>query len=137
MATRSDTNRIDATVLVVDDDDEFRAALAETLEEEGCDVVDARTGEAALALLDDAAKGRVRVSDLLVLDLLMPRMSGLEVLQRLRKSRRWASLPVLVVTAVNDQMLPVRLDVPIAFKPDVQVVLDAVRQQLARRRSPT
>jgi CheY-like chemotaxis protein len=50
-------------------------------------------------------------------------MSGIEVLQRLRKSRRWASLPVLVVTAVNDQMLPVRLDVPIAFKPDVQIVL--------------
>jgi len=136
MATRSDTNRIDATVLVVDDDDDFRAALAETLEEEGCDVVDARTGEAALALLDDAAKGRTRAPDLLVLDLLMPRMSGIEVLQRLRKSRRWASLPVLVVTAVNDQMLPVRLDVPIAFKPDVQVVLDAVRQQLARRRPP-
>jgi DNA-binding response OmpR family regulator len=137
MATRSDTNRIDATVLIVDDDDDFRAALAETLAEEGCDVVDARTGEAALALLDDAAKGRTRAPDLLVLDLLMPRMSGIEVLQRLRKSRRWASLPVLVVTAVNDQMLPVRLDVPVAFKPDVQVVLDAVRQQLARRRSPT
>ncbi len=137
MATRSDTNGIDATVLVVDDDDDFRAALAETLEDEGCDVVDARTGEAALALLDDAAKGRARAPDLLVLDLLMPRMSGIEVLQRLRKSRRWASLPVLVVTAVNDQMLPVRLDVPIAFKPDVQAVLDAVRQQLARRRSPT
>jgi hypothetical protein len=46
-------------------------------------------------------------------------------------------LPVLVVTAVNDQVLPVRLDIPIAFNPDVQVVLDAVRQQLARRRSPT
>jgi CheY-like chemotaxis protein len=138
MATRSDTNRIDGTtVLVVDDDDDFRAALAETLEEEGCDVVDARTGEAALAMLDDAGKGRTRAPDLLVLDLLMPRMSGIEVLQRLRKSRRWASLPVLVVTAVNDQMLPVRLDVPVAFKPDVQVVLDAVRQQLARRRSPS
>jgi DNA-binding response OmpR family regulator len=137
MATRSDTSRIEATVLVVDDDDDFRAALAETLEEEGCDVLDARTGEAALALLDDAAKGRARAPDLLVLDLLMPRMSGIEVLQRLRKSRRWASLPVLVVTAVNDQMLPVRLGVPIVFKPDVQVVLDAVRQQLARRRAPT
>jgi CheY-like chemotaxis protein len=137
MATRSDTSRIEATVLVVDDDDAFRAALAETLEEEGCDVLDARTGEAALALLDDAAKGRARTPDLVVLDLLMPRMSGIEVLQRLRKSLRWASLPVLVVTAVNDQMLPVRLGVPIAFKPDVQVVLDAVRQQLAHRRSPT
>ena len=137
MATGADTSRIDATVLVVDDDDDFRAALAETLEEEGYHVVDARTGDLALALLDDAVKGRTRAPDLLVLDLLMPRMSGIEVLQRLRKSRRWASLPVLVITGVNDQMLPVRLDVPVAFKTDPQIVLDAVRQQLTRRRSPT
>jgi CheY-like chemotaxis protein len=137
MATRSGTKGIDATVLVVDDDDDFRAALAETLEAEGYDVVDAGTGDAALALLDDAAKGRTRAPDLLILDLLMPKMSGIEVLQRLRKSRRWTSLPVLVVTAVNDQMLPVRLDVPVAFKTDAQVVLDTVRQQLARKRSPT
>lgn len=82
MATRSDTSRIEATVLVVDDDDDFRAALADTLEEEGWDVLDARTGEAALALMDDATKGRARAPDLLVLDLLMPRMSGIEVLQR-------------------------------------------------------
>jgi hypothetical protein len=43
-------------------------------------------------------------------------------------------LPVLVVTGVNDPMLPVRLDVPIAFKPDVEAVLAAVRQQLGGRR---
>jgi response regulator RpfG family c-di-GMP phosphodiesterase len=36
-------------------------------------------------------------------------MGGIEVLQKLRKSARWARLPVLVVTGVNDPMLPVRL----------------------------
>jgi DNA-binding response OmpR family regulator len=123
-------------VLVVDDDDDFRTALAETLEAEGYHVLGAATGEAALSLFDEAAKGRAQPPDLLVLDLLMPRVSGIEVLQRLRKSRRWASLPVLVVTAVNDQMLPVRLDLPIAFKTDIQAVLDAI-QQLARPRSPS
>jgi CheY-like chemotaxis protein len=122
-------------VLVVDDDDDFRTALAETLEGKGYHVLGAATGEAALSLFDEAAKGRTEAPDLLVLDLLMPRVSGIEVLQRLRKSRRWASLPVLVVTAVNDQMLPVRLDLPIAFKTDIQAVLDAI-QQLARPRSP-
>jgi len=66
----------------------------------------------------------------------MPRMSGIEVLQRLRKSRRWESLPVLVVTALNDPMLPVRLDLPIAFKPDAQAVLDAIRVQLHLDRGP-
>src|SRR5438552_12666319 len=135
MAARSDTSRLEATVFVVDDDD-FRTALSETLEAEGYHVVGAATGEAALALFDEAAKGRKPVPDLLVLDLLMPRMSGIEVLQKLQKIPRWASLPVLIVTGVNDQMLPVRLDLPIVFKPDVQTVMDAIRRQLARRRSP-
>jgi DNA-binding response OmpR family regulator len=124
------------SVLMVDDDDDFRLALADALTAVGYQVVDVPTGEAALAALDEAANGRTRAPDLLVLDLLMPGMSGLDVLQELRRSERWARLPILVVTAVNDQMLPVRLDVPIAFKPDFEVVLDAVRQQLARRKTP-
>jgi hypothetical protein len=37
---------------------------------------------------------------------------------------------------LNDPMLPVRLDVPIAFKPDVEAVLAAVRHQLAGRPAP-
>jgi len=130
MASNSVGERLEATVLVVDDDDDFRAVLADSLEEDGCGVLAADSGEAALAVLDEASQGRTRRPDLLVLDLLMPRMTGIEVLQRLRKSRRWERLPVLVVTALNDPMLPVRLDVPIAFKPDAQVVLQAIRRQL-------
>jgi two-component system alkaline phosphatase synthesis response regulator PhoP len=132
MAKVSHTDRVNApTVLLADDDEDFRFVLAESLEAEGYDVVAVPNGAAALALLEDAAKGRAAPPDLLVLDLLMPKMSGLELLQRLRKSTRWATLPVLVVTAVNDPMLPVRLDVPIAFKPDIEAVVAAVRQQLA------
>jgi CheY-like chemotaxis protein len=124
------------TVLLADDDDDFRALLAEALVMEGYRVIDVGTGEAVLTALDDAGKGRGPAPDLLVLDLLMPRMSGIEILQRLRRSPRWATLPVLVVTGVNDQMLPVRLNLPIAFKPDLGVVLDAVRRQVGRDRSP-
>jgi CheY-like chemotaxis protein len=119
-------------VLLADDDEEFRVALAETLDEEGYHVVAVPNGAAILTFLADAAKARVRPPDLLVLDLLMPYMSGIEVLQRLRKSARWARLPVLVVTAVNDPMLSVRLDVPIAFKPDTDAVVAAIRQQLSQ-----
>jgi len=118
-------------VLVVDDDDDFRAVLADSLQEDGCRVLDAASGEDALALLESAASGRTARPDLMVLDLLMPRMTGIEVLQRVRKSRCWERLPVLVVTALNDPMLPVRLDVPIAFKPDAQIVLQAIHRQLA------
>ena len=136
MATVPHAGRVDGrTVLIADDDDDFRAALAETLDEDGYDVVAVPNGAAALAALEDAAKGRARPPDFLVLDLLMPGVSGIEVLQRLRKSARWARLPVLVVTGVNDPMLPVRLDVPIAFKPDTDTVVAAVRQQLAKGRA--
>jgi CheY-like chemotaxis protein len=135
MAPAPDSSGLDATVLVVDDDDDFREALADALQDEGCNVLAAPSGEAALALLDEALKKRVTTPDLMVLDLVMPRMSGIEVLQRVRKSRHWRELPVLVVTAVNDQMLPIRLNVPIAFKPDAKAAIDAIRQQLARGRS--
>jgi CheY-like chemotaxis protein len=135
MAPGPDADRVGArTVLLADDDEDFRVALAEALEEEGYNVIPVRSGSAVLAVLDAAATDQVHPPDLLVLDLLMPHLSGIEVLQRLRKSKEWASLPVLVVTGVNDPMLPVRLDAPIAFKPDAQTVLAAVRQQLGPRR---
>lgn len=120
------------TVLLADDDDDFRSALAELLTADGYHVIDVASGEAALAWLHDA-KGRERSPEVLVLDLMMPRMSGIEVLQRLRKSARWAGLPVLVITGANDPMLRVRLDLPIAFKPDIDVVLEAVRRLLPSR----
>lgn len=136
MAPVPDTDRIGAlTVLLADDDEDFRHALAEALEEEGYNVIPVRSGSAVLAVLDAAATDQVHPPDLLVLELLMPHLSGIEVLQRLRKSKEWASLPVLVVTGVNDPMLPVRLDVPIAFKPDAEMIVAAVREQLAGRRA--
>ena len=135
MASKPDGDRLDVTVLIVDDDEHFRAALADSLEEDGYGVLGADSGEGALALLDDASRGRMPKPDLMVLDLLMPGLSGVELLQRLRNSGCWERLPVLVVTALNDPMLPVRLDVPIAFKPDAQVVLEAIRRQLTLNRA--
>jgi CheY-like chemotaxis protein len=136
MANVPHTEGVDApTVLLADDDADFRLVLADSLDADGCHVVAVANGAAVLALLEKAANGRAPPPDLLVLDLMMPSMGGLEVLQRLRKSTRWASLPVLVVTGVNDPMLPVRLDVPIPFKPDTEAVLAAVRQLLGGQRA--
>lgn len=123
------------TVLLADDDVDFRDAFAEALRADGHEVIEVGSGEAAIAVLDQAAKARRRPPDLVVLDLLMPRMSGVEVLQRLRKSAGGAQLPVLVVTGVNDPMLPVRLDVPVAFKPDMDAMLETVRRHLRQQAS--
>jgi CheY-like chemotaxis protein len=124
-----------STILLVDDDGDFRAAFAETLCCEGYGVVEASSGKAALAALDDLDRGRKQGPDVLVLDLMMPGMSGIELLQCLRRSPRWARLPVVIVTGVNDPMLSVRLDLPIAFKPDVETLLTAVRRELVNHQA--
>jgi CheY-like chemotaxis protein len=118
------------TILLVDDDDDFRLSFAELLRLEGRRVIEAPTGEAALVELERMRRRHEAGPDLIVLDLMMPRVSGLELLQRLRRAPRWAAVPVLVVTAVNDPMLPVRLDLPTAFKTGTDALLSAVRQQL-------
>ncbi|MBF0369923.1 MAG: response regulator [Magnetococcales bacterium] len=67
------------TVLIIDDDNDFRLSLAKMLAKSGFAVQDAANGEAALALV---AKNHF---DIILLDLLMPDQDGLELLVRLRK----------------------------------------------------
>jgi CheY-like chemotaxis protein len=120
------------TVVLVDDDEDFRVMFGEALRQDGTRVIEAAGGTGAIAVLDRLARSREQDPTLLVLDLMMPVMSGIEVLQRLRRSPRWAQLPVLIMTAVNDPMLPVMLNTPVVFKPDVDVLLTAVRQNIIR-----
>lgn len=118
--------------MLVDDDQEFRSMFAETLRADGIRILEAPNGEVALSLLEGLGHGRGQQPDLVVLDLMMPKMSGLELLQRLRKVPTWKGLPVLVVTAVNDPMLPIRLDVPVAYKTDPEELRRTVSQKLGQ-----
>ena len=84
-----------ATILIVDDEPDLTRLLADHLAREGYRPLVAHDGEAALQMLNAA-----RV-DLVLLDLAMPKMNGLEFLQRLRADRRFDSLPVVVVSALT------------------------------------
>ncbi len=84
-------------ILVVDDDPDIRILVNKALSQDGHIVIEAASGEEALALIDK------QVPDLLVLDLLMPEQGGLEVLKVLRSRPATAELPVLVLTALNDE----------------------------------
>jgi CheY-like chemotaxis protein len=126
------TSGLALTVILVDDDDDFRIMFAEALRLNGTGVIEAAEGRSAIAVLDCFAQSRDDDPGLMMLDLMMPVMSGVEVLQRLRCTQRWAQLPVLIMTAVNDAMLPVTLNVPVVFKPDLETLLTAVRQNLMR-----
>jgi CheY-like chemotaxis protein len=83
-------------VLVVDDDDSSLALVTRVLETHGLEVEVAKSGMAAMAALDR------RRPDVIVLDLLMPGMSGAEVLDRVKASPRFTSIPVIMLTARSD-----------------------------------
>jgi putative two-component system response regulator len=80
-------------VLVIDDEDVIRMLVMEILESAGHDVIGAESAERALGLLDD------HEFDLVVSDVIMPGLSGLELLEAVRSRR--ASLPVVLVTGAG------------------------------------
>jgi two-component system response regulator CpxR len=84
------------SVLVVDDDDDIREVIAEILRAEGYDVTCASNGAKALEELH-----KEHHPDLVLLDLMMPIMSGWEVLEEIQGEERLARIPVVVVSAMH------------------------------------
>ena len=92
-AAESSRERIRQKILVVEDEDDIRELLRYNLEQEGYAVEEAADGAEALSRIQR------RVPDLVLLDLMLPRMSGLELCRRMRANRETARLPIIVVTA--------------------------------------
>jgi two-component system, OmpR family, response regulator len=84
-----------STILLVDDEDSIQKLLAYPLEREGFRVLQARDGEEALARF---ASERV---DLVVLDVMLPKLDGLEVCKRLRAE---SAVPIIMLTARDDEL---------------------------------
>jgi len=82
-------------VLIIDDEAINRQVLQNQLQNEDYQIFLAQDGPSALALMREAKP------DLVLLDLMMPRMSGLEVLAEIRKQYQTAELPVIILTAKN------------------------------------
>jgi two-component system, OmpR family, response regulator ChvI len=83
------------TIALVDDDQNILTSISMALEAEGFDVKAFADGETALKALSQ------RPVDLAVLDIKMPRMDGMELLQRLRKT---SSLPVIFLTSKDEEI---------------------------------
>lgn len=84
-------------VLVVDDEEQNRTLLRDPLEARGFEVMEAENGMQALEKIAD------RPPDVVLLDLMMPKMDGFEVCRRLRKYADTAHLPVLMITALSQR----------------------------------
>ncbi|HEY9053917.1 MAG TPA: sigma-54 dependent transcriptional regulator [Rectinemataceae bacterium] len=83
-----------STILIVDDEKNIRDGLAEAFSLEGYDAITAEDGQAAIDLLDR------HYVDLVITDLKMPKVSGMELLQHIK--RRWQNIPVIIITAHGD-----------------------------------
>jgi CheY-like chemotaxis protein len=117
-------------VLVCDDERVMRSLVRATLEGVA-EVVEASDGDEALALLRQARPA------LLIVDMMMPGMSGLEVVRQLRGDGQLRALPVIMITArvqVADQeaALEAGVDLFISKPFSPSVLLDAVRSLLER-----
>jgi CheY-like chemotaxis protein len=91
-------------VLVVDDDKDVREAMAELLQLEGFAVLPAGNGQEALNLL------KVENPCVVLLDLMMPVISGWEFLRHRKAQQRLAKIPVIAISAVIDRVAVARAE---------------------------
>src|SRR5437870_2738683 len=85
-----------ATILVVEDDEDIREAIGEILLEEGYVIAFAENGQHALEVLADLKR-----PCLLLVDLVMPHMDGWDLMSALSKNDRFATIPVVVMSATE------------------------------------
>ena len=120
------------TILLVDDEDAVRKVLAFPLEKDGYTVVQAGDGEEALQ------RFAAQPVDLVVLDLMLPRLDGLEVCKRLRAT---STVPIIMLTARDDELdkvigLELGADDYITKPFSIREFRSRVRALLRRARAP-
>jgi DNA-binding response OmpR family regulator len=87
---------VQGSILVVDDSENNRDLLARALQRQGHSVALAENGHQALEMVD------AQPVDLVLLDIMMPGMSGYQVLQRLKGHPTWRDIPVIVISALDE-----------------------------------
>jgi len=119
------------SLLITDDDRDFRETLREVFESRGFRTLLAADGEEALRIV------RLERIHVVVVDMYMPRLSGLETVQRLRESR--LQIPCILLSSAMDERLATAarefaifaaLSKPISFVDITRVVGEAVRVSL-------
>jgi DNA-binding NtrC family response regulator len=122
------------SVLVVDDDETNREVLCHRLERKGYTVTAAADGNQALALIS------ARRFDLVLLDIMMPGLNGLEVLRTLRQTYSLTDLPIIMATAMDQssdvvQALQGGANDYVTKPFDFAVILARIQTQLSLKRA--
>jgi DNA-binding response OmpR family regulator len=127
-------NPSDYTLLVVDDNPENRDVLSRRLRRKGFKVLTADGGREALRAIEEQSV------DAVLLDIMMPEMSGIEVLREVRKSRDEVELPIIMATAKTEsedvvEALEAGANDYVTKPIDFPVVLARLQKELRSRRS--
>ncbi|HNY50447.1 MAG TPA: response regulator [Smithella sp.] len=85
-------------ILIVDDEKDIVELISYNLEKEGFSIAKAYDGEAALHII------KTQKPDLVVLDLMLPKMNGLDVCRNVRRNLETAGLPIIMLTAKSDEI---------------------------------
>jgi DNA-binding response OmpR family regulator len=121
-------------VLIVDDEDFFRAIVANGFEREGFAVLQADNGE------DGVEVANTEQPDLILLDLVMPRLLGFEVCQMLRKDQRFARTAIIIMSAKSykpdmDKAAELGADAYIVKPFDFTDLMSVARENMNKRKN--
>ena len=116
-------------ILVADDEEVLRMLITDTLEDLECEVIEAADGQEAMDLIQK------HDFDLLVLDYMMPEMTGLEVIERVRKMEHKKHVLIMMLTAKSqqadqDEMMRIGADFFLAKPFSPIVLIDRIEEIL-------
>lgn len=106
------------SILVVDDDPDILDGILMILESRDYHIRTARDGMQCLALLKE------EIPDLLILDLLMPRMDGWGVIREVRGDPRFAKMPIMILTTVIEDASRRRYELETGHSMDIQAYIE-------------
>lgn len=121
--------RAPSRILIAEDDDEMRSVVAQTLRHDGYQVVEAQDGEELLSFLLSNDVASHDAIDLIVSDVRMPGISGVDMLETLRAADD--TTPVILMTAFPDDLMRHRADNLRAMLFDKPFDLDDLRVAVA------
>jgi signal transduction histidine kinase len=96
VANSNKPNRDQPTVVIIDDDAGLRVMVREALEQAGLEVEEAADGEQGLAVIESV------LPDIVLLDVMMPKLDGFALCNKLRRHPKFAHLPVMMITGLED-----------------------------------
>jgi len=109
-----------AKILIVDDDPDMRLAIASVLRSRDYEVIEAHNGEESLG------KVKEEKPDLMLLDLLMPKMDGFAVIKELQNAQEkgYPDIPILIISSIREEASHRRYELEVGHKLDVDEYIE-------------